>query len=751
MNAPVVVANIDSTLFLFSREGNKRKVQKVTTFKPYFLILAKHKTAERSIFGEYLKRVYAKKPQDVPQLRKKFEKTYEADIPYVRRFLIDEFKTPFPLTSPRVLYLDVEVADSLNVKEAPEPVISITLYDNFTKQLEAGFFLPGTLKETTLTLEEGKSIKVNLLPSENLLFAWLVRKVLSYDPDLLVGWNLEGFDWPYLFQRAKHLNLDLSYLSPLEVVTKSRIKGRVLFDLMRGYAKLTATAYKSFIALEEACREGIGKGKLNLSASIKELWEEGKWEEIVRYNAQDVSLMVELDSKLGVISFFNQLRCLAGVEWEALFSNKTLVDTLLLRELNPLGIRLPTSNKSNKEGSYTGGFVWNPTPGLYENVIVLDVKSMYPSIIISFNLSPELINKGNSITTPFSLSFPSPLEEEGVYRRILKKLMEERAKYKKAMRKAEEGGNKEKAKELYYKQYAIKVLLNSFYGVLGYKNFRLFNKKLAETITTIGREIFMWIKERVEEMGYEFVYGDTDSSFVKLPSNLSEEGCVKLGKEIAEEITRSFDVFASKYGVKNHVLKLEFEKYFKRLALLDSKRYVGWVRYKDGVYVDEIEVKGVEMIKSDRPEITKFAWREVLIPLLRGETSKKEAWRRLKEIRKDILEGKVEVEKILIPMRLKPLSSYKGNPAHKLGVFNAIKLGLLKEAPVGLVYVAWITHPKLERNVEPLTLPPEKISVLQRFKRVIKWNKHADISLGTLEDSLKKLTNETKDLNSFFS
>jgi DNA polymerase I len=289
-------------------------------------------------------------------------------------------------------------------------------------------------------------------------------------------------------------------------------------------------------------------------------------------------------------------------------------------------------------------------------VLVMDFKSMYPSLIRTYNICPTTLVIGesgeDSIATPSGSRFVKKEVRHGIVPRILENLMSEREKVKKDMKKAE--GKIRKALDM--KQLALKVMANAFYGYFGYQRAKIYSVEIASSVTALGREtIHKTVKTMEEDFGYEVVYGDTDSVMIKVPTESLEEA-EKIGKDVAAKMT----------AMLPGIMELEFEKIFKRFLPLTKKRYMGWSveRGNDGEWTEGIVMKGIETVRRDWCELTGETMKTIIEILLK-KNDVKEAVSYFKTVVDDLLNGKTGIEKLVITKTItKRVESYDGLQPH---------------------------------------------------------------------------------------
>lgn len=634
----------DAQILQWVRNGDKRDLTIIEDFEPYFLVeenaivpqdkrIIREETCDfKSLDGRQLKRIITRLPSDVREAREFFEETWEADVPFADRYRIDNDLIPLT-NNQRIFFLDIETMD-VNPKSGL-PIISIAAYDNILKKYYAFSWKEGISKPVKMDWEDGT--RIFLFGSEFDMLQKFIELLNYCNPDIITGWYSNGFDLPYIYQRLE--DTELLYPGMLSPIGQTqmrgdevRIKGRVCFDMLDAYKRIHENELDSW-KLDEVANIELGIGKIGTGADAPVMWTEGLLNELLEYNKKDVELLVQLDEKLKIFDFFFALSNKTNAGLENAFYNSKLVDMYLLSLCHRQNIALPTKQQRDTEESIKGATVLKPEAGLKENLAVFDVKSLYPSIIITWNMSPE--------TTNGFMDFNQ--EPKGLLPNALKDLFEERARLK------AEGRNDQ--------QRVVKEIMNSFYGVMLFKNFRLNNRFIGESITHMGREILAWTKDVVEHLtqsDYKVVYGDTDSIFVEGVKTKTE------GEEIANIINESYDDLAKKYNLKDHHLTIEFESFVKAALFTGKKK-----RYALLLEDDTLKIRGFERRRSNSPRLTRDFQEEIFKQILngRGQTAIKTY---IKDEKEKIKDGGVKLlDEIGIPITLqKSIGLYKNFPQH---------------------------------------------------------------------------------------
>jgi DNA polymerase I len=604
-NSPVI------NLFGRDSSGVSHRVD-VVGFKPYFFVPASESPKVLppseldpneyfSIRHEPLSKVLVQKPSDVFDLREKFSKHYEADILYTLRFLIDtkiksgfsyiqspctiEDITPVDLNYPaRVCIVDIECSDERGFPDATkDPIFCITAYDSFNKRYTT--FVVATLPLDETPKENGcfdpTCHDVITYTDEKSLLVDFCEYIKSTDPDIITGWNSTEFDAPYILTRMNYYGIPRNAISRLNTVNTDRmeIKGRQLFDLLAGYKRMHLGEQPSYrpdaIAAEE-----LGKQKIRFTGKICDLWKEDPTN-LVYYNFTDVELCVGINTKDETVEFHRYVAQYAGCPLEKTTNSMPIIDMLVLREAKENGFILPSKvSVVNNQESFEGATVIAPLRGVNENVIVLDLKSLYPMAMMTINASPETKDPNGELRAPNGVRFKK--FPDGLVRKIQAKFLRERDELKKERNKYP--FDSPEYKILNMKQDVVKVNMNSYYGVSANLMFRLNDRDVGSAITSVGREILEYNKELVEGEGFQIAQADTDGLAIKIPKELGREGTMATAKRLEKLLNDSYPLFA-KYALNadTSYFSVKFEKLYERFfSGGKKKRYAGLLVWKEG-------------------------------------------------------------------------------------------------------------------------------------------------------------------------
>jgi DNA polymerase-2 len=443
----------------------------------------------------------------------------------------------------------------------------------------------------------------------------------QYDPDAVIGWNVIGFDLRVLQEHASKLKIPLRLgrgASELEWRDGrfASAPGRLLID---GVEALRS-AFWSFpsFSLENVSQTLLGEGKdidnpYSRMASINRMFANDK-PALARYNIKDCTLVLRIFEKTDILAFLLERASVTGLPADRHAGSIAAFTHLYLPLMHRQGFVAPNVGEKPPEAS-PGGFVMDSKPGLYDSVLVLDYKSLYPSIIRTFLIDPVGLVEG--LRQPDDdHSIPGFRGARFSRTRHCLPAMVERVWNGRDAAKQE--GNKPLSQ-------ALKIIMNAFYGVLGSNGCRFFDPRLASSITMRGHEIMHRTRELIEAEGYKVVYGDTDSTFVWLGRAYGEKEASSIGRSLVHKVNLWWhDHLTREFGIQS-ALELQFESHFSRFLMPtirgaeegSKKRYAGLICTDDGA--EEIVFKGLETVRTDWSPLAQQFQRELYRRIFKGE------------------------------------------------------------------------------------------------------------------------------------
>ncbi|WP_437893753.1 DNA polymerase II [Sorangium sp. So ce124] len=725
-------------------------------FRPYFFVRARDEDVARrladrrvspqaleTLDGEPVLRVDAALPRDVAALRDRLAEAgadaLEADVRFPYRFLIDRgIRGAFAVSGPFELHPGVGrvYRNPTLVPASFVPrlrVLSLDIETSLDGESLYAIALAGAGGERCLLVRDepvpgGLPSFVERFPDERALLERFLELVAQADPDVLTGWNIPDFDLPALQRYCRRAGLPCALGRGDDEITILRdpgfsrearavLPGRVVLDglaLLRG-AFLRLEDYR----LETAARTILGRGKLFGPDDRGEQIEASYRDDPARlaeYNLEDARLVRDLLEKTGLIELSVRRSLLTGMQLDRVGAQIAAIDSLYLPALRARGKVAPSVSREGPEGEaeIAGGLVLDSLPGLYRNIVVYDYKSLYPSLIRTFNIDPLTFVAGGAgppealIVTPGGAAFRRG--EPGILPELVARLWDERAE---ARRAGDERG-----------AMAIKILMNSLFGVLGSPASRLFSPEVANAITRAGQHVIRLTAEAVRRAGHRVLYGDTDSLFVDIgePDTAravarAEELRDAVSGSVAAEIARTF-------GCESR-LELEFEKVYARFLLPElrgaaqgsKKRYAGLVAGEGG---DKLEIVGLEAVRRDASAVARRFQRELLDLVFHDRPVEGFVRSFVTELRA----GRFDAELVYKKALRKPLGAYtKTTPPH---VKAARKLG----GDAGRIVAYVITRAGPEPAGQTTAPPDYDHYVSQQLKpiadSVLRWLGGAD-------------------------
>lgn len=483
--------------------------------------------------------------------------------------------------------------------------------------------------------------------------------VQRIDPDVITGWNVVDFDLWVLSKRAKANRVPFTLgrrgAEPQWREDDGRrychVSGRSVIDAMRSLA--TAGWHFSSRSLQFVSHQLLGEGKLiGVNHSLEDIlnWYQHDPSTLARYNLKDCTLVLDILEHTKLLQYLVQRACLTGAELDRIGGSVAQFDFMYLPELHRSGyVATHREQRNFSDIVPPGGWVMASRPGLYRNVLVLDFKSLYPSIIRSFCVDPCALweaesGKFDDIIPGFDGA--SFVKHAAILPAIIEALW--------AAREAA------KAERQLQKSNAIKILMNSCYGVLGSTGCRFFDPRLAGSITKRGHEILQRSSQWINDQGHEVIYGDTDSVFVLVSDDAGSPSDV--GRHLASGLNDFWTTtLLDEYGATS-CLEIEFETHFSRFFMPTIRdQEVGSKKRYAGLSQDALIMKGLEAVRSDWTPLAQRIQRELFLKVFHDESW--DVW--LKQQVTALMSGELNHELVYRKRIRKPLSEYQLNvPPH---------------------------------------------------------------------------------------
>lgn len=497
---------------------------------------------------------------------------------------------------------------------------------------------------------------------ERKLLMAFIKFVRKHSPDIIIGWNVIGFDLMFLDQRFKTLGIKpaLGVQGETWRVREAKESGKVFANIagrvvLDGITMLKVGGYHfNSYSLNNVSQELLDDSKLLAGGDRWQEIERMHREELanfVAYNLQDCVLVEQIFAKLQLIELQQTRVDLTGIPLSQTGGSVASFENLYLPRLHRKGWVAPAWS-DDKFVPSPGGFVMNSVPGLYKNVLVFDFKSLYPSIIRTFYVDPLARVVGQALS-----------QEEGVvpgyrgasFQRQFAILPELVAELAHSREQAKQDGND-------ILSYAIKIIMNSFYGVLGSSVCRFYHAELASSITMRGHELLGRSKQWMEERGAKVIYGDTDSLFITLSDELSEEQAWEAGKQLCAVVNQCLSEWCGDYADIESHLELEFETLYTRFYMPTIRgQEEGSKKRYAGLSGGELIFKGLEAARSDWTPLAK----RFQVELFEHLFFDKDLNHYVSSFVADLLEGRYDSELVYTKQLTRPLSKYtKTQPPH---------------------------------------------------------------------------------------
>jgi DNA polymerase I len=665
-------------LFGKTREGKSITVQ-YEGFKPYFYAveapdkllqqLSKDDSVLKIEPAELLhenkmtkcSKITLRFPWETPKYRERCRmggarEVLAADIPFAHRFIYDMDLASCVRVEGKEIESDrttdlVVRAKSFEEIEPFHPRLKILSFDIENSIKDGHLFVIGCSMR-----DNGELRQEQFTGSEKEIIKNFEDYIRKEDPDVITGYNIDGYDIPVIKERAEKLGMGIPKWARNEVPLRSlgnrfwRSHGRIIADAwwntkMQLKPKQETLNHVAMLLLNE------GKEEVDPTA-IDEEWEKDS-EKVIRYCLKDSELALRILEKIEIINKSMDLATVSKLPVDEVLNGRTslLIDSILIREADRNSIGVPMTRRQRTTESIEGGYVHKIKPGIHHWVCVLDFKAMYPSLIIRNNVCFTTMDEKGKTTSPIGVHFLDKDQREGLLPRILERLLKERDEIK---RKMNEAKTEEERKYYYGLQDAVKTLMNAFYGVFASAFYRFTNPKIGASITAFARESIKGIIAKLEDEDIPVIYGDTDSIFLKSPhENLDQT--IDFGKQAAERF--------SKAGAT-----LEFEQVLSSFFSHGrKKRYVGKAVWPQ----EQTIVRGYEIRRTDAFDLQSETQTAVFERLLSDDIDG--AIKTARDVVTDVQNGKIPPEKLVISRTCKNPKEY-ANPKSMANVQAAEKL-----------------------------------------------------------------------------
>jgi DNA polymerase elongation subunit (family B) len=647
-------------------------------FNPTLYLPSAKSTDWKTLDGRYVRPVKQGTIRDAKKFVEEHGELEDFEIcgqtRYLNQYIFEEYpedEIKFDKNKIRIFTLDIETGAENgfpDIESADQEILLISVKDSYMNTI--------TVFGTRSFDNKHDDVRYMHFNTEIGMLKAFINWWMENFPDVITGWNVQLFDMPYIFRRIERVigTKEAEMLSPWKTILSREIyiKGRknIAYDIMgiaildyfELYRKFTYTNQESY-RLDHIAFVELGSQKLDHSEhdTFKDFYT-NDWQKFVEYNIIDVRLVDQLDDKMKLIELAITMAYDAKVNYEDVYSQVRMWDNIIYVYLAKQKIAIPPKKESRKDNKYAGAYVKEPIPGMYNWVVSFDLNSLYPHLIMQYNLSPEtlldhkhpsanierLLNKEENLSDLGGQTLCAngtfyDTTKQGFLPKLMEKIYQERVVYKKKMiaakKQYEETPTTELKKEIARCnniQMARKIQLNSAYGAIGNEHFRYYKLEIAEAITTSGQLSIRWIANKMnkyinnilktDDTDY-VVASDTDSLYLNLGplvdkifggKDVTEEKIVNFldkicSSEIENYIEKSYQELADYVNAYDQKMKMKRENIASKGIWTAKKRYILNVWDSEGVRYHEPKMKicGMETARSSTPAFFKNKLLEV--------------------------------------------------------------------------------------------------------------------------------------------
>jgi len=578
------IANKYHNIYTFERlDDGTLKIREHQDFYPYYYEPAlggDFKTYD----GKRARKIVVSNPGDIAKQRT--EQSYESDIAYPKRYLIDEVDTILP-SKPKYLFIDIEIKakDFPDITKAEDPISCVTIYNSYAKEYIT-WYSPEWGDEWDM-LED------------------VVHYIKTEEPDLFMAWNVD-FDYTYLVNRLEKDGVN--FAEAISPISQNRMgkngvfypAGISIVDYMGLYEKVTLGKKRSY-ALDYIAQEDLGEESWG-NATFGEINAE-----IKAKNINDIKRMVALEAKYKLIPHFDEIRRFAKCYWEDLpnehvtrdgktmvvSNNSKVIDMILLEEARKLGVLLPKKTKDSEKDEFEGAYRDTLKTGVFKDLGKYDLSGAYLYAITDLCLDTNnILDTASKNTLPVVITDRKTNDavktlhllqkEDALLPTVIRKLVIERNKYRELLKSTSMDAPEYEMIEQKYK--AMKGLVLSAWGVIGLQYFRLYDSRIASMITSIVRDLLRYVVTECNKLGHDVVYIDTDSVFL-----------IDKGKNINVLLNELVQRWSQERYKKASSIGFEYEGHFEKILILTKCHYYGYLKSSKG---SKKEIKGLEVKRS---------------------------------------------------------------------------------------------------------------------------------------------------------
>jgi len=659
-----------------------QRVQSRAHFSPTLFVTSNKEEKHKTLEGENVRPVKFESSREAREFIQQYQNVegfkvhgYER---FVYQFITQEFpdEVDYTINQMKIYAMDIEVQCENgfpNVEEAAEEMLSITIKDMVTKQYYCW---------ATREFEAPEGVESHIFWNEQEMLRHFLGWWVENTPDILTGWNVNLYDVPYIARRVNRVLGEkwMKSLSPWnranerEVYVQGRknyaydISGVNILDYLDLYRKFTYSNQESY-RLDHIAFVELGQRKVDHSEyeNFKDFYT-SDWQKFMEYNIQDVELIDRLEDKMKLLELAITMSYDAKVNFEDVYSQVRMWDTIIYNYLREKNIVVPPRKGSKKDEKYAGAYVKEPIPGKYDWVVSFDLNSLYPHLIMQYNISPETLRETrhpsssverilNEEVTDFNPEYATCAngaqyrkDVRGFLPELMDKMYGDRVVFKKKMLEAKQEYENNPSVALTKEiarcnniQMAKKIALNSAYGAIGNQYFRYYKLANAEAITLSGQVSIRWIENKMNAKvnkilkteGVDYVIAsDTDSIYLNLGPLVdrvyegrekTNEGVVGFLNKVCENefepfIESSYQALADYVSAYDQKMQMKRENIAERGIWTAKKRYILNVWDSEGVRYEEPKLKmmGIEAVKSSTPAPCRTMIKDALKIMMNG-------------------------------------------------------------------------------------------------------------------------------------
>ena len=685
---------------------------------------------------------------------------FESDIRPTERYLTERF-----ITAPVVIHNPNRLTQIINpaIKAGDyEPDLRLMSLDIETDYVTDELFSIAYICENTQRVlmigdldtahtELPGGAQIQYVNNEFDLLTLFIQQVSALDPDIFIGWNVINFDFRFLQKKADQLKIPLKIgrNNSLAKWRQSQAEAEHYFLLIPGRVVLdgidtlkSATWQFSSFSLDNVANQLLDRGKLIQqnnnhdplfkAKEIKRQFYEDK-NSLAKYNLEDCQLVLDIFKKAELIHFAIERARLTGLEMDRVGGSVAAFDNLYLPRLHRKGFTAPNIGDYSNGNTAPGGYVMDSRPGLYNSVLVLDYKSLYPSIIRTFRVDPYARIAAKKFTHETSIdenTIPgydgaSFAKHEHILPEIIAELWQARDKAKLENNKA--------------LSQAIKIIMNSFYGVLGTPGCRIHDARLTSSITKRSHDIIKQTVKLINQQGYEVIYGDTDSVFVSLDAAVNNEEADAIGNKLIQAINLFWhEHLQQDFGIESY-LEMEYETHFNRFFMPtirgsekgSKKRYAGFINKNANSH---IVFKGLESARTDWTQLAREFQQTLYYKIFNNESYTDF----IRQTVKQLNHGELDKQLIYRKRLRQKLGLYQKNiPPHARAAIKAEENFKQNNQPSRYQHKGWIEYVMTLQGPETLECQSSTLDYEHYIEKQL--TPIADSILLVLNDSMENI------------